>query len=38
VHRFWAWVNQQFILDVVMDLISVVTFALAIWELFRLFG
>jgi len=37
MHRFWAWVNQQFILDVVMDLISIVTFALAIWELFRLF-
>jgi hypothetical protein len=38
VHRFWAWVNQQFILDVVMDLISVVTFTAAIWELFRLVG
>ena len=38
VHRFWAWVNQQYILDVVMDLVSLITFALAIWELFRLFG
>lgn len=37
-HRFWAWVNQQFILDVVMDLASVVTFSLAIWKLFALFG
>ncbi|KPK50331.1 MAG: hypothetical protein AMJ84_11610 [Acidithiobacillales bacterium SM23_46] len=36
-HRFWAWVNQRFILDVVMDLTSIITFALAIWELFRLF-
>jgi hypothetical protein len=37
-HRFWAWVNQQFILDVAMDLTSIATFALAIWELFQLFA
>lgn len=36
-HRFWLWVNQQYILDVVMDLTSIIAFALAIWELFRLF-
>ncbi len=38
VHRFWAWVNQQFILDVVMDLTSILAFAAAVWELFRLFA
>lgn len=36
-HRFWAWVNQQYILDLVMDITSIIAFALAIWELFRLF-
>ncbi len=35
--RIWAWVNQQFILDVAMDLTSVIAFGLAIWELYRLF-
>ena len=32
------WLNKHFWLDVFIDLISLATFGLAIWELFRLFA
>jgi len=37
-YRFWDWVNQQYLFDVILDLTSLVAFTLAIWELFRLFA
>lgn len=37
-YRMMDWLNKHFWFDVLMDLISLVTFALAIWELFRLFA
>ena len=37
-YRSLDWLNENFWIDVLMDLVSLFAFAYAIWELFRLFG